>query len=152
MLQLLVQADVFSLTPPSSLFSATSHEGRPGPPGRAGQALVEARSGSAPCSVFRPRGGPPYQSRQTIVASSRRSPPVACRTAAPRACTTSRGCRSAVSASAAAGLLRDFRTLIYEIVRLRAGYSGTRRGPLAGSDSRVPSAAGADCSGTQCTE
>ena len=34
-------------------------------------AAAEARSGSAPCSVFRPRGGPPYQSRQTIVASSR---------------------------------------------------------------------------------
>ena len=53
--------------------------------GRQPWRAAEARSGSAPCSVFRRRCGPPYQSRQTMVASSRRSPRVACSTASPSA-------------------------------------------------------------------
>nr|WP_253258229.1 AMP-binding protein [Pseudonocardia sp. N23] len=41
------------------------------------------RTLSAGCQSGRPSGGPPCQSRQTTVASSRRSPPVATRTSSP---------------------------------------------------------------------
>src|SRR4051794_32537441 len=67
---------------------------RSGGPGRAGGGRAELGGPAA--------RGPPYQSRQTIVASSLRSPPVAFSTAAPSSWTTSRGCRSALSARAAA--------------------------------------------------